>query len=143
MHNADLLHQQGYCGEGITIAVLDAGFLNVDKINSINSNVLGIKDFVEKDETEFYSQDSHGTNVLSILSFKNNGDFSGSAPDANYWLIRTEDAGSEFPVEEDYWVAGAEYADSVGVDIITSSLGYFNFDEIGRASCRERVSTPV
>ena len=129
MHNADLLHNDGFRGKGITIAILDAGFMNVDKINTINQNIIGTKDFPSGDKESVFQQNPHGTNVLSILAYKNDGEYSGSAPDAEYLLIRTEDTSSEFPIEEDYWIAGAEYADSVGVDIITSSLGYFNFDD--------------
>lgn len=129
MHNLDKLHESGYNGKGLTIAILDAGFCNADKIDMINSNVIGVKDMVVPALPDFYRSDSHGTNVLSILSYKNDGEFSGSAPGAEYILIRTEDVKTEFPIEEDYWVAGAEYADSIGADIITSSLGYFQFDD--------------
>ena len=52
----------------------------------------------------------------------------GTAPQAEYWLIKSEDSRSEFPIEEDYWTAAMEFADSVGVDVVSSSLGYFSFD---------------
>ena len=57
------------------------------------------------------------------------GHIEGTAPGADYLLLKTEDIGSEFPCEEDFWAAGAEFADSSGADIISSSLGYFNFDD--------------
>ena len=129
MHNAHMLHAEGYRGAGITIALIDAGFKNTDKIDVINKNIITYRDMIVPKASEFYSTNIHGTQVLSVLSYKDDGEFSGSAPDANYVLIRTEDDTSEFPIEEDYWIAGAEYADSLGVDIINSSLGYFHFDD--------------
>ncbi len=62
--------------------------------------------------------------MLSILAGQIDGTIEGTAPGADFMLFRTEDTGSEFPVEEDFWVAAAEYADSAGADIISSSLGY-------------------
>ena len=133
MVNGYPIHNSGYNGKGILIAVLDAGFTNAGQISSLNGLRArkGIKDtydFVLKDN-HVYAYNSHGTNVLSVLAGKLEGEIEGTAQDADYILLRTEDAGSEFPCEEDFWAAGAEYADSIGVDIITSSLGYNNFDD--------------
>jgi subtilisin family serine protease len=72
---------------------------------------------------------SHGTAVLSVLAGNIPGQIEGTAPGADFLLLKTEDVESEFPCEEDFWAAGAEFADSSGADIISSSLGYFNFDD--------------
>jgi subtilisin family serine protease len=133
MVNGYPLHNSGYDGRGILIAVLDGGFLNADLISSLHSlrNRHGIKrtyDFVRNDEFVF-GYHNHGTAVLSVLAGEIDGIIQGTAPGADYMLFRTEDVESEFPVEEDFWVSGAEYADSSGADIISSSLGYYNFDE--------------
>ena len=132
MVKGNYLHQKGYTGQGIHIAVLDAGFRDVDKLGAFShlfnqNRILGIKDFVA-DGTPFYETDTHGLHVLSIMAGKIDGQFEGSAHAASYYLFRTEDMNSEYPVEADYWVCAAELADSLGVDIIQSSLGYFYFD---------------
>lgn len=128
IHNGQKLHEAGYRGEGMLIAVIDGGFLNTDLISMINQNVVGYRDFADPD-SDFYLTHPHGTMVLSTMASNDSGTLPGSAPNANYWLLRSEDSSSEFPVEEDYWIAAAEYADSLGVDIINSSLGYFMFDD--------------
>lgn len=132
MHNGNWLHQAGYKGEGIVIAVLDAGFLNVNSIPAFsqafnNEQILGTKDFVEPG-SDIYTTHYHGGQVLSVMLAYDYNNYIGTAPDASYWLIRTEDSNTEFPVEADNLVAAIEYADSAGVDIITASLGYFNYD---------------
>jgi serine protease AprX len=76
-----------------------------------------------------YSYHNHGTAVLSVLAGIIDGVIEGTAPGADFWLLRTEDVLTEFPVEEDFWAAGAEFADSIGADIISSSLGYYSFDD--------------
>jgi serine protease AprX len=133
MVNGYPLHKSGYDGKNILIAVLDGGFINADKISSLNNlrNRNGIKatyDFVENNEF-VYSFSPHGTAVLSVLAGNLTGLIEGTAPAADYLLLKTEVAESEFPFEEDLWVAGAEFADSAGADIISSSLGYYNFDD--------------
>lgn len=132
MHNGNWLHQAGYKGEGIVIAVLDAGFLNVNSIPAFtqafnNGQILGTKDYVDP-TVDIYTTHYHGGQVLSVMAAYDYNNYIGTAPDASYWLIRTEDSNTEFPVEADNLVAAMEFADSVGVDIITASLGYFNFD---------------
>jgi subtilisin family serine protease len=133
MLNGQVVQNSGFNGEGILIAVLDGGFANAENISSLETirNRMGIKgtfDFVNN--TEFvYDYHNHGTAVLSILAGSLPGSIEGTAQAADYWLLRTEDTGSEFPVEEDFWTAGAEFADSVGADIISSSLGYYIFDD--------------
>jgi serine protease AprX len=133
MVNGVPLHNSGFNGRGILIAVLDGGFSNADQISSLNGLRArkGIKytyDFILKNKS-VYGYSSHGTNVMSVLAGKIEGQIEGTAQDADYILLRTEDVSSEFPCEEDFWAAGAEYADSIGADIITSSLGYNNFDD--------------
>ncbi len=128
MLKGDKLHKAGFRGKGIRIAVIDAGFTNVDRIPVFSSlHILGTRNFVSPGETVFRGDD-HGTKVLSCLAANAPGLMVGTAPDASYWLLKSEDNRTEFPIEEDYWVAAAEFADSVGVDIISSSLGYFTFD---------------
>lgn len=127
------MHNQGYRGEGMLIAVLDAGFPNVDVFPVFDSlrndgRLLGGWDFVERDNS-IYEHSSHGQSVLSTMAGYQPGTFIGTAPKASYLLLRTEDADSEFPIELEYWVAGAEFADSAGADIINSSLGYTTFDQ--------------
>lgn len=132
IHNGQFLHNKNFRGDGITIAVLDAGFLNFKNMHAFDSlrmqgKILGERDFVDFDGS-VNEDNSHGMNCLSILAANIPGTMVGSATQASYWLIRTENTASEYPVEEFNWVVGAEFADSVGVDIITSSLGYNLFD---------------
>lgn len=131
MLNGHILHNSGFQGQGMHIAVIDAGFFSVDTLEAfdslwINNQILGFRDFVDHDQNVFEDY-SHGMQVLSILAANLPGQLVGTAPKANYWLLRTEDAYSEFLIEEDNWIAGAEFADSAGVDIITTSLGYSVF----------------
>lgn len=135
MLNGHILHQQGYTGEGMIIAVIDAGFPGVDTGQpfqrlSDNNLILGGYDFVANSD-DFYTANSHGTLVLSTIGGYTEGQLVGTAPDAFYYLFRTEDAASENPVEESYWVEAAEMADSLGVDVINTSLGYFDYDNPG------------
>ncbi|RKE98036.1 S8 family serine peptidase [Ichthyenterobacterium magnum] len=130
MINVDKLHLDDFTGEGITIAVLDAGFPNVNTMGAFqrlrdNDDLLGGYDFVDRVANPYaFTGNTHGTKVLSDMAGFIQDMFVGTAPDASYYVFRTEDAGSETPVEESYWVEAAERADSLGVDIINSSLGY-------------------
>jgi serine protease AprX len=130
--NGQFLHNQNYLGQGMQIAVLDGGFFSADRYPAMdslwaNNQILGTKDFVDP-TAEFYKTHYHGMSVLSCMGGNVPGKLIGTATKASYWLIRSEDTGSEFLIEEDNWVAAAEFADSAGVDIINSSLGYYNFD---------------
>jgi len=133
MLNLHNLHNKGYMGQGIQIALLDAGFYNVDSLAGFDSvrvagQILGTKDFVERDG-DVYEDATHGMMVFSTIAANLPGKFIGSAPKATYWLLRSEDERSEYLVEEYYWLSAAEYADSLGVDMIHSSLGYNDFDD--------------
>lgn len=131
--NGQYLHQLGYFGKEIQIAVLDAGFFNADIYPAfdslwLNNRILGTRDFV-KDTFSFFETNYHGMSVLSCMGGFVPGEMIGTAPEASYWLLRSEDAKSEYIIEEDNWVAAAEFADSVGADIINSSLGYCLFND--------------
>lgn len=128
MLNGIKLHKKGFTGEGIQVAIIDAGFSRVDRINAFDSlRLAGTYNFVEPAESVFEG-DEHGTRVLSCMAAYLPGIMVGTAPHATYWLLKSEDSRSEYPIEEDYWAAAVEFADSVGVDVISSSLGYFHFD---------------
>ncbi|HEY3369468.1 MAG TPA: S8 family serine peptidase [Prolixibacteraceae bacterium] len=131
--NGQYLHNKGFRGKGIQIAVLDAGFWKVNEIASFDSlrnenRILGVHDFVNP-QSDIYSQDRHGMSVLSTMGANTPGTLVGTSPEASFYLFRTEDAVTEYLIEEDNWVAAAELADSAGVDVINSSLGYYNFDD--------------
>ncbi len=133
MVKGELLHNMGYRGEGMVIALLDAGFFNANTLPAfdslrLNNQVLGTRDFVVPGNN-VYAEHPHGMEVLSIIGGNIPGQLVGTAPKARFWLLRTEDANSEFIIEEYNWVSGAEFADSAGVDVINSSLGYTTFDD--------------
>ena len=137
MLNGHLLHQLDYTGSGKIIAVMDSGFPGVDSAQPFkrlrdNNQILGGYDYVNK-SSNYYSGNNHGTYVLSSMGGYVEGQLVGTAPDAKYYLFITEDAISavpynENPVEESNWVEAAEEADRLGVDIISTSLGYFGYD---------------
>ena len=141
-HQADMLgttelHNAGYRGQGMTIAVLDAGFPAVNSISAFshlfqNNSIKGTFDFVLKQEN-VYGANSHGTAVLSTMAAYEPGKMIGTAYEANYLLLRTEDAATEHNIEEINWLLAAEYADSAGADVINSSLGYSTFDAPSRS----------
>lgn len=133
MLNGYTLHDNGFTGKNILIAVLDGGFTNADRIESLNAlrtrnGIIFTWDFVKLD-AGVYESSTHGTDVMSILAGQLPNHIAGTAPSADYILFKTEDVETEFPCEEDFWAAGAEFADSAGADIITSSLGYYEFDD--------------
>jgi serine protease AprX len=134
MIDIDFLHNLGYRGQGIKIAVLDGGFDGVNTGAGFSSlfnknQIIETRNFPDNNEDVFFSS-THGSNVLSIMAVDNPGVYIGSAPDAQYYLFRTEVVDSERAIEEDYWLQAAEYADFIGADIINSSLGYTTFDTI-------------
>lgn len=126
------MHDAGFRGEGMQIAVFDAGFPGVNQISALQplfqeQRVAGTRNFVDGGAS-VYTRHSHGTNCLSAIGGNQAGFYIGSAPKATFYLCITEDIYSEHPVEEANWLAAAEYADSAGVDVISSSLGYTTFD---------------
>ncbi len=129
----DKMHDAGYHGEGMLIGVLDAGFLNANTVGFLKplfdeKRVLATYDFVQK-ETSVYEDDAHGMQCLSTIAATADNQLYGTAYKAQFILLRTEDARTEQRVEEANWLFGAEYADSAGVDVISSSLGYTTFDD--------------
>jgi len=126
------LHNAGYHGEGMVIAVLDGGFDGAQENPVFDSlwadnRVLGTKDFVNIGGNVF-TESQHGKEVLSTMAANWPGVMVGMAPKASYWLLHSEDVKSENVIEEYNWVSAAEFADSVGADVINSSLSYVDFD---------------
>jgi serine protease AprX len=126
------VHDLGYTGAGKLIAVLDNGFFNASALSFFshlyqNGKIVGTYDFVESEEN-VYDEGAHGVSVLSVLAGYEEGKIIGPAYEASFLLLRTEDDFLESVLEEYYWLMAAEYADSAGADIISSSLGYHTFD---------------
>ncbi len=134
MIRGDKLHLADYTGTGMTVAVIDAGFPGVNTIPAFQrlrdaGLILDDYDFVNRDDDVYTGATSnHGTLVLSTMAGYVENNFVGTAPDASYYLFVTEDALSENPVEESYWVEAVERADSLGVDVVNTSLGYTTYD---------------
>ncbi len=131
--NADWLHGLGFRGEGMTIAVLDAGFENTESLPIFQRawNEGRIQEGLDAMYSQggLFAHHRHGTAVLGTMAGHLEDSLIGTAPDATFVLYRTEDAYSEYLIEEDYWVAAAEHADSIGVDLMNTSLGYSLFDD--------------
>ncbi|WP_415326687.1 S8/S53 family peptidase [Chryseobacterium sp. MMS23-Vi53] len=130
------LHLAGYTGTGVTIAVIDTGFPMVDTGSAFarlwtNNHIKGGYDFVTKSSTNIYNTtlNNHGSAILGSIGGYIQDTFVGSAPDADFYLYRSENAAVEIPEEELYWIEAAEEADRKGVDMITTSLGYATFDD--------------
>lgn len=126
------LHDMGFDGTGVVIAVLDGGFVGTDTHPCFDNmreegRLLGVRDFVYN-SSSVYSQSTHGTSCLSTIAAYDPQNMVGTAPKASFYLFHTEDGESENIVEEYNWVSGAEYADSLGVDVCSTSLGYIDFD---------------
>jgi serine protease AprX len=136
--NGEYLHNLGFHGEGMIIALLDAGFNDASSpfqhaFDSLRNRgaILGTWDFVNN-ESDVYttnSDDPHGAAVLSCIAGNVPDTLVGTAPMADFYLLRSEDAPTENIIEEYNWATAAEYADSAGADIISSSLGYTTFDD--------------
>ena len=131
--NGDNIHRMGHRGEGVLVAVMDGGFTGVDRSPffdslRVNNRLLTSMDFVDLD-TMVWESSSHGTKVLSTMAANQPELLIGTAPHATYVCIKTEDTRGEYRIEECHWVAGLEYADSLGVDVVNSSLGYTQFDD--------------
>ncbi|MCR5114428.1 MAG: S8 family serine peptidase [Bacteroidales bacterium] len=133
VNNVQWLHRMGFRGEGMQMMVLDGGFQNIDTISCFNilrndHRLLGARNFVEP-EKDPMRKHSHGTMVLSCIASYLPGKLVGTAPMVQVYVAQTEESGSEDRVEEDNWVAGLEYADSLGCQVLNSSLGYTTFDD--------------
>ena len=134
MIKGDQLHLANYTGTGMTVAVMDGGFKNVNTMLAFQrlrdaGHILGDYDFVNRDDDVYTNATgNHGTLVLSTMAGYLQDQYVGTAPDASYYLFVTEDGPNENPVEESYWVEAAERADSLGVDVINTSLGYTTYD---------------
>ena len=129
---ADAMHNLGFHGEGMLVALLDDGFLNVNTSACLQhlvqqNKIVKVYDFVDNDNT-VYTQGGHGTAVLSTMAGYIENQIISPAFGATVALFRTEDISSETPLEEANWLFAAEMADSLGADIISSSLGYSTFD---------------
>jgi len=150
MLRGDSLHKLGFRGEGMVIAILDAGFYHANTLRAFdsliaNNQILGTRDFVNPGNN-VYQEYEHGMEVLSCMGANLPGELIGTAPKAGFWLLRSEDAYSENLIEEYNWVSAAEFADSVGADIINSSLGYTHFDDtLANHTCADMSgnTTPV
>ena len=132
IHKGEFLHNIGARGQGMLMAFLDAGYFGYltnqffDSARNRNQ-IIGTYDFVSN-HTSVNEDNSHGMQCFSMVAAYKQGVFVGTSPDATYFLLRTEDAATEQPIEEYNWAMGAEYADSAGVDVISSSLGYNTYD---------------
>lgn len=124
------LHEAGFKGDGKAIAVIDAGFQNADILPLLKKSKIRLaRDFCWPATEDIYAEAAHGMNVLSCMATNVPQTYIGTAPEASYILLRSEYSEAETSAEEDYWCAAAEFADSIGVDIICSSLGYTEFDK--------------
>ena len=133
LNNAQWLPRMGYTGKGVTLMVMDGGFQGVDTIRQFaylrdSKHLLGARNFVQPANSP-YAEGGHGTMVLSCIAALLPSKLIGTAPNVSVWLAVTEDGRSEYKIEEDNWVAGIEWADSLGCDILNSSLGYTKFDD--------------
>ncbi|MBJ6109142.1 S8 family serine peptidase [Hymenobacter sp. BT523] len=134
---ATAMHDAGFRGDGMHIAVFDAGFPGVNQIPAMQplfqeNRLVATRNFVDGGKN-VYLRNSHGTNCVSAIAANQAGFYIGTAPKATFHLCITEDVNSEHPIEEANWLAAAEYADSAGVDVISSSLGYTTFDAPSRS----------
>ena len=132
IHNGEFLHNIGLRGQSMLIGMLDGGFQNYLSVKALdsarkNGQILGTWDFVARD-TSVNEDDAHGMECLSVILANIPGQFVGSAPKSAFYLFRTEDATTEYPIEEHNWVCGAERVDSIGGDLLSTSLGYTTFD---------------
>ena len=133
LHNGHLLHNEGFHGEGMLIAMMDCGWYGFDQMPSMQhlyeeNRILGTYDVLPFTQS-IYNQHDHGTFCTSEIIANIPNYFVGAAPEADLAFIRTEDVTVEILMEEDFWVRGAEIADSIGADVISSSIAYTTFDD--------------
>lgn len=133
LNNAHWLHRMGYHGEGVRLMVMDGGFQNADSIRHFqhlreSGRIKAVRNFAQRYADPF-RDGRHGTYVLSCIASFLPGEHIGSAPEADIYLAQTEDNRLEAMVEEDNWISGMEWADSLGCDIVSASLSYSTFDD--------------
>lgn len=132
IHEGDYLHNKGYRGEGMLMAIIDAGFYHYkslpafDSVNAHNQ-VIDTYDFVGN-KVSVNEEHSHGMQCFSIIASNIPGKLVGTSPKSEFVLYRSEDAIPEAPIEEQYWIVALERSDSIGADIVSTSLGYNIFD---------------
>ncbi len=157
VNNVHWLHRMGFRGENMQMMILDGGFQNIDTISCFktmcqDNRLLGARNIVLP-ANDPMRRHTHGTMVLSCIASYLPGKLVGTAPMVQVYVCQTEDSRSENRVEEDNWVAGLEYADSLGCQVLNSSLGYTTFDdtvnqrtyadltgEVSRASIAGRIA---
>ncbi|MFN8415782.1 MAG: S8 family peptidase [Cytophagaceae bacterium] len=126
------MHQSGYRGNGVLIGIIDSGFEGVDTLsiykNLRTQNRIVYSYDVADQESDVYNDHLHGTYILSVLAADSSGYYVGVAPDASFVLLRSEISNRELRIEEYNWVKALEIADSCGVDVVNTSLGYNQFD---------------
>ena len=133
IHNGEFLHNIGLRGQGMQIGMLDGGFKNYLTVKAFdsarkNGQILGTWDFVAREES-VNEDHEHGMECFSTIAANIPGQFVGTAPKASFYLFRSEDVSSEYPIEEHNWVCAAERVDSSGGDVISSSVGYTVFND--------------
>lgn len=133
LHSGDKLHELGGNGKNVLVAAIDAGFLRVNTLPCFielrkRNGIKKVYDVFGESEDSLYNDSRHGTLILATMASKVDGGLVGTAPEADYILIRSE-INEEYPIEEEAWIRAAEYADSFGVDVINTSLGYSTFDD--------------
>lgn len=132
IHQTDFLHRHGFSGQQMQLALLDGGFFHYQDLPTfdsvrMNNQILGTWDFVAN-EASVNEDNQHGMQCFSTIAANMPGNFVGQAPHASFYLFRTEDVATEYPIEEHFWAVGTERADSLGVDVCSTSLGYTTFD---------------
>lgn len=132
IHKGDFLHKKGFSGKGMLIAVIDDGFYHYQTLPAFDSlradgRILDMYDFVDN-KVDMNNEDAHGMYCLSLIASNVPGQMVGTAPHASFLMYRSENVHSESLSEEQNWIAAAERSDSAGADVITTSLGYYEFD---------------
>lgn len=142
----DELHSRGWTGSGVTVGILDTGFDLVHEVFSA-IDIVAMYDFVDDDDDPSQQpgdpagQSVHGTAVLSVMGGYTEGLFTGGTPDASFILAKTEDISDEYPAEEDYWVQGLEWIESLGGELVNSSLAYIDWYDYSDLDGNTAVTT--
>ncbi|MDP8227950.1 MAG: S8 family serine peptidase, partial [Candidatus Electryoneaceae bacterium] len=143
--NVPELHDRGYFGRDVLIGVVDAGFNNLEHVCFEPIDIVAAWDFVNNDDDvddgDDMGEGRHGTHTLSIIAAWDPGQMIGIAPQASFVLAKTENTEWERPIEEDHWVAAIEWMDSLGVEIVSSSLGYIDWYDYEELDGNTAVTT--